>query len=133
MAKKYPAELRVNIDEDLDLALMALAAKRKESKADVVRRLLREGIGKEAAADGLDTISLFLRKIIRNELKPVEERMAKLTAKTAIAAGTSMYLNYFVIKEAPLELPINPKEIYEQARVKAVAYIKERETIEVDK
>jgi len=40
---------------------------------------------------------------------------------------TSMYLNYFVIKEGKFDLKLSPKEVYEEARVKAVADLRIRD------
>ena len=127
MAKtsNFNKEIRVLIDNELDIALKAQATRRKESVAEIVRRLLKESLAKEIAEDSTYIISTTIRKTIRSELKLTENRIAKLVAKTSIAAATSMFLNYAVIKEGNLGLKINSKELYEQARIKAVAYLRE--------
>lgn len=129
MSKIYNKELRVLIDEELDSLLRSLATRRGETVSEVVRRLLRSSLGNETAVDSIDVVTAALAKTIRRELKPVEDRMAKLAAKTAIAGATGMYLNYFVIQQAlESKLSTSAKELYETARVKAVAYLREPES-----
>ncbi|SFR11683.1 ribbon-helix-helix protein, CopG family [Desulfoscipio geothermicus] len=133
MVKTNSKELRVMIDEELDSLLKALAARRGETVSEVVRRLLKTSLGNEAAVDGVDVVAAALTKVIRRELKPVEDRMAKLTAKSAIAGATGLYLNYFVIQQAlGPKLTKSAKEVYEAARVKAVAYLKESPPVEAE-
>lgn len=117
-------EIHLRIDDELFGMIKAEAAKRDESNSEVARRLLRKALASESANEALDEIAAILSKVIRRELKPTEERLAKLNAKTSIAAATSMFLNYLVVSEFK-NLPKSPKEIYEEARKKAVAYIKE--------
>lgn len=94
--------------------------------AVIARRMVEEVLAQKHAVEGMDMVTAALAKVVRRELKPVEDRMAKLTAKSAIAGATGMYLNYFVIQQAlGPKLTKSAKEVYEAARVKAVAYMKE--------
>ncbi|MGB9860272.1 MAG: hypothetical protein ACPLQP_10095 [Moorellaceae bacterium] len=114
----------LRMDEDLLNALKALAARRKEPMAVVVRNLLSRALAEENAADGKDVITDAVRKAMRDVLKPVEDRMAKLAAKAAMAAATSMYLNTEVIGELGKH---DVLRIYDLARKKAAAYLRERD------
>ena len=132
--KKEIKALTIRMDVDNYNTLQILSNQKGEPVAVLTRRIIEEYLAKNSAVEGLDIISTAIRKVIRSELKPTEDRMAKLAAKTAISSATSMFMNYFVVKEAPLGLKISSKEVYEQSRIKAVAYLreKEKETIEDD-
>jgi len=118
--------ITVRVAGDVYETLLTISKRRGESISSIVAQMIDENLEQKSAVDGLDLVSAALAKTIRRELKPVEDRMAKLAAKTAIAGATGMYLNYFVIQQALRpKLTKSAKEVYETARVKAVAYLKE--------
>jgi|GEM_PF-2135618 len=124
--KRYSETLKFSVESGLYKSLKCQADKRGESVAEVCRRILRNGVQKEILNDGVDVVTQMVREAVYSQLKPLEDRLAKLLAKNAINSGTGMYLNYFVIKEALGDrLPIPPKEIREDARKKAVAELRE--------
>lgn len=125
--KKEVKAITVRLDMETFNALQLLAQQRGEHVAVITRRVIEDYLASKSAVDGVDVISVALRKVIRAELKPTEERLAKINAKTAIGALTSMYLNYFVIKEGKFNMGLSPKELYEEARVKAVADLRQRD------
>ncbi|MTI85639.1 MAG: hypothetical protein FH756_17515 [Firmicutes bacterium] len=129
LPKKRLKPLTVRFDEDTYNMLQVLAEQRGEPMAVIARRIIEEDLLKQRAVDSLDVINSAIRKTIRAELKLVEDRMAKLSAKSAIAGATGMYLNYFVIQQAlGSKLSKSAREVYDTARVKAVAYLKEPES-----
>lgn len=75
-----------------------------------------------------DVITQTNRRIIRDELKPVENSMAKISAKSAVAAATTMYLNVQTIQDMGKNDAV---EIYEKARSKAVYYIRRPDDITI--
>jgi len=126
MRKKKLKPITIRFQEDTYNSLQVLAKQRGESMAVIARRMVEEVLAQKHAVEGMDMVTAALAKVVRRELKPVEDRMAKLTAKSAIAGATGMYLNYFVIQQAlGPKLTKSAKEVYEAARVKAVAYMKE--------
>lgn len=116
--------LTVRLPEDVYNALVSLSARRKETIAVIIRRLLSQVVSEEAAVDSKDVITDAVRRAMRDVLKPVEDRMAKLAAKAAMAAATSMYLNTEVIGELGKH---DVLRIYDLARKKAAAYLRERD------
>ena len=120
---KKKKEIRFVVEDGLYDAIGALAQRRGETMADVCRRILERGISNDAAEDGLDTILYAVRKTMKDVLKPTEERLAKINAKTSIAAATSMYLNTQVIANTGHDA----RAIYEEARKKAVAFVRSTE------
>ncbi|MBO8129274.1 MAG: hypothetical protein H0Z39_08775 [Peptococcaceae bacterium] len=114
-------EIHLRVEDDLHKQLKAFAKQRGEPMAVVVRRLLRSALANQAAVDAVDVVSVAVRKVIRAELKPTENRMAKLAAKAAIAAATAMYLNTQTIEDLGKR---DALDLYRRARVKAVAYLR---------
>jgi len=116
--------INVQLPEDAYRALVNLASRRDESISAVARKMLIESITNEAANDGIDKVTEAVRKAMRDVLRPTEDRLAKLMAKAAVAAATAMYMNVQTIADLGKH---NAVEIYNEARVKAVAYLKERD------
>src|SRR5690606_36567273 len=85
------------------------------------RRLLRQAVAQEAAQDAIDPVLYAVRQAVADVIKPVEERLAAINAKTAIASSTSMFMNVQVYKEFGKDA----RPLYEAARKQAVAYVKQ--------
>ncbi|WP_422445371.1 hypothetical protein [Thermoanaerobacterium sp. DL9XJH110] len=109
------------LDDNLYNSLSTIAAQRKEKMAVVIRRILTQYVAEENAANGRDVICSAVRSSMRDVLKPVEDRLAKLATKATIAAATSMFLNVQCIADLGKN---NAVELYNDARSKAVAYIR---------
>lgn len=112
----------IRFKKDTYNTLQILSQQRGEPIAVVIRKMIEEAVSNEAAAVAIDVVTAALRKTLRNELKPVEDRLAKLTAKAATAAATSMYLNTQALKDLGKH---DALELYQAARKKAVAYLRE--------
>lgn len=121
LRKSLSKEIRFYVDEELHAALFALAERRGEAVADICRRTLRETVKKETAKDSLSVIDSTVREAMEDVLRPVEERLARINAKTAIAAATAMYTNIEVLGG---HMGKDALAIYEAARKKAVGYVK---------
>ncbi|TYP56833.1 hypothetical protein [Thermosediminibacter litoriperuensis] len=117
-------KIYVCLPEDIYEALVGLASRRKESISAIARKMLTESIAVEAANDGIDKVTDAVRRAMRDILKPTEDRLAKLAAKAAVAAATSMYLNTQCIADLGKS---NALELYQMARTKAVAYLREKD------
>ncbi|MCX7884570.1 MAG: ribbon-helix-helix protein, CopG family [Caloramator sp.] len=113
--------LNFYLDEEIYNKLKALACENETSIAEIARRILSEGLSIEHANKGVDALTQTIRRVIRDELKPVENRMAKLSAKAAVASASSMYLNVQAIADMGKNDAV---EIYDKARKKAVAYVR---------
>lgn len=120
-SKQFVKELRFGVTEELHRNLVALSERRGERVAEVCRRILEDAVKVEAAKDGIDVILELIRQTVAEQMKPVEERMAKINAKTSIASATSMFMEMQIYKEFGKD----PRPLYEAARKKAVAYIKQ--------
>jgi len=117
-------KVTVYLSEDTYEVLNNLSSRRKESMSLIARKILEKGLKEESAQDGIDAVTEAVRRAMRDILRPTEDRLAKLMAKAAVAAATAMYMNVQTIADLGKH---NAVEIYNEARVKAVAYLKERD------
>lgn len=117
-------KVTVYLSEDTYEVLNNMSSRRKESMSLIARKILEKGLKEESAQDGIDAVTEAVRKAMRDVLRPTEDRLAKLMAKAAVAAATAMYMNVQTIADLGKH---NAAEIYNEARAKAAAYLKERD------
>ncbi|MEW9082399.1 hypothetical protein [Caldanaerobacter subterraneus] len=117
-------KITVKVSDETYNLLIDLSARRQETVSSIVRKILEKGLTQEAAESGIDAVTEAVRKAMRDVLRPTEDRLAKLMAKAAVAAATAMYMNVQTIADLGKH---NAVEIYNEARVKAAAYLKERD------
>lgn len=115
---KFAKMIQIRVTEDLDKRLKAEATKRGLSVANLVRDILAQALAERAALEGRDVLD----RAIRRATKPGEDRLARLIVKAATAAATSMYLNTQALADLGKHDAV---ELYQQARRKAVAYLRE--------
>jgi len=115
-------KITVKVSDEIYSLLLDLSARRQETVSSIVRKILEKGLTQEAAESGIDAVTEAVRKAMRDVLRPTEDRLAKLMAKAAVAAATAMYMNVQTIADLGKH---NAVEIYNEARVKAAAYLKE--------
>lgn len=68
-------------------ALRALAARRGEPIAKVVRRILTRGLAGEAAADGVSAVEMAVRRVVREELKSQHDLIFRGAFQAALSAA----------------------------------------------
>lgn len=122
MATTQLKAVTIRFKKDTYQKLLILAQQRGEAVAVVVRRIIEDVVANEMAVAAVDVVAATLRKTIRSELKLTEDRLAKLAAKAATAAATSMYLNTQALKDLGKH---DALDLYQAARKKAVAYLRE--------
>lgn len=115
-------QMRFDVDDELYLLLEGSRARKGEKNlADTCRRLLHDACKREGLEDGIDTLTPIIRKLIKEEFKVSENRIAKIVAKSANAAATTMYMCYQVLASLGTK---NMPAIYQAARVKGVNFVK---------
>lgn len=116
LGKPHPLRL----DAELEKMISLLVVAKGEAKAELMRRLLRKAAAEELANELNDYVLPQIREAVRSALTPVEERLAKINAKTSIAAATTMYTNVEVLGHLGQDV----RRIHENARKKAVAFLR---------
>jgi len=97
------------------------------SFADTVRSLCDEAIKLQASNDNINLITGIIDERLRSILKPQVERLASLSAKGAIMSATSTFLNAQALSDfVPKERRKDFVESYEKAKLKGIAYVKNR-------
>lgn len=119
-ARKYTKELRFSVGEELHSKISALAERRNEHIAEVCRRIVEDAVDRNAAEEGLDIVTLTVRKAMTESLKPFENRLASMMSKSTIASATTMYHMQHVL----VGMNKDPRPIHEEARKKAVSYLR---------
>ena len=88
------------------------------------RDYIIQGLNGNLTQDNLEFIAPIIREQLRSVLAPFVERLAKLTSKTCVQAGTAAYLSAeAILRFVPSELQLDVEEAYEAARKKAVRYL----------
>lgn len=114
--------MRFDVDEDLSLKIEACKVLlKKDNNAETCRTLLAEATERILINSGQDVLNSNLRRIVKEELKITENRLAKILSKASVAAASAMYMTYQALHSLGIE---NMKSVYEQARKKAVAFVK---------
>lgn len=95
--------------------------------SDYVRKMYYEGKKVYNANENIDFIVDIIEDRMRSILAPNIERLASISAKGAIMSATSTFLNAQAIADfIPLERRKDFVEVYEKARLKGIAYVKNR-------
>lgn len=119
--------ITVSFDDEAYRQLKNISDKEVISLSETVRRYVQSGLNGNLAAENLDYISKIIREQLRCVMQPSVERLAALSAKTCIQAGTAAYLTAETIARfVPEEYQEDVAEVFEQARRKAVVYIKQK-------
>lgn len=95
------------------------------SFAEAVRNLCDEALKNKSANESIDLITEIIDERLRAILKPQVERLAAISSKGAIMSAASSYLNAQAIVDfVPKERRREFLEVYEKARLKGIAYVK---------
>lgn len=117
--------IHLRVDDELYETIGNIANKSGESKAEVVRELVRKGLQKEITEDNSDYLATLIREQMDIVIKPHVERLAAISSKSGHMSATAAFLNVqSLIDLVPAERRKEPKEMYEKARKKAVLYMK---------
>lgn len=93
--------------------------------SEAVRELCDKGLQIQVSNDNIDLVAEIIEERLRSILKPQVERLAAISAKGAIMSATSSYLNAQAIVDfVPKERRREFLEVYEKARLKGIAYVK---------
>lgn len=117
----------VTFDDELYKQVKLLADKNGMSISEAVRTLVSQSLDGELNRSNLDYISKIIRTQLRDVMQPSIERLAALSAKTCVQAGTAAYLSAEAIaKFVPDTLQEDILDTYERSRKKAVAYTQQK-------
>ena len=102
-----------------------MAKKEGISVTEVILKLLDKAMSERIIEDNMDLMAKVMRQQMEIVLKPHVERLAAISSKTGHMAATSAFLNTQALMDlVPVEKRKDAKQMYENARKKAVVYMK---------
>ncbi len=122
--EKYVREIRTRLDENTYNSLKALANKRGESMSVISRRILSENLGTAIAIDATDVLTSAVRKAVAQEIRQVENRLASVSSKAAIAAASAEICILSIIQSTNGLSEARLREVQNVARAKGVQYLR---------
>lgn len=124
---------RINVTFTTDTynQIKLIAHKQNISMSEVCRRWIVDGLNGTLNADNMDFLIPIIREQLKSIIEPSVNRLAALSAKTCVQAGTAAYLTAETIsKFVPPAERMDILDSYESARKKAVHYLKNKADID---
>lgn len=104
-----------------------ISKKNNESISETIRRLIDHGLSERVLEQNTDLISNIVRQQVDSTIKPHIERLAALSSKGGHMSATAAFLNVQALMDlVPNERRKNVREMYDNARKKAAAYMSNR-------
>lgn len=117
----------ISVDDEMYEQLKNIADQNHISLSEAGRRGLQAALNGSLSKTNLDFVSKIIREQLRAVMQPSVERLAALSAKTCVQAAAAAYLTAETISRfVPDEMQEDMISVYEQARKKAVVYVKKR-------
>lgn len=124
MSKSNP-RLPITLSPEEYEEIKRLASIKNISMSELCRQYIVQGLNGTITQDNIDFLVPVLRSQLKSLLDPAVERLAAISAKTCVQAGTAAYLSAeAILKFVPEDLQLEVEESYEAARKKAVRYLK---------
>lgn len=114
-------EIRVKLNEADHADLKKLAQKKKTTISALARNYIVQEINKGLLESSMDDVLNKIRRVVRQEIKPVSDRLGNVLYKSAIDNKTALILNYLALKEFTHH---DIEELKNKARLKAIADLK---------
>ncbi|MCD5401037.1 hypothetical protein LR013_00355 [candidate division NPL-UPA2 bacterium] len=123
MEKFFDQRLEIKITKELKERIMLVAKEEEKSVSEYLRKIIEAHITAGNMEENKGEIYSYVSKAVHDQLEPVEERLAKICAKTAHAAAISMFMNLQVIFDLEKK---DAMEIWKIARGKGLAFVRDR-------
>lgn len=125
--------VKVTFNDDDFKELLELESKTGKKKAEIVREFYFKGKQLIAANESIDLITEILDERLRAILNPQVERIVSIAVKGAIMSSTSTFLNAQALVDfVPNDKKRDFSEAYNKARLKGIAYVKNKSYDESD-
>lgn len=121
--EKKEIVVSMRLPESTHAKIKAMAEMQGFTIGGYCRYIIEKAADDEFLKAGQDEMLALIRKAVRDSLKPTEDRLAKITAKTNIQAGTALYLMMEALEKSNKDVE-RSKEI---ARKKAVLDLRRKE------
>ncbi len=85
-------DFHIRLEESTWEAVLAMATRRDEPVALLIRRLVKQGLAGEAAADGSAVVARTVRPVIRTELEALRKLLFRDAFDTAVTGQLMVWL-----------------------------------------
>ncbi len=85
-------DFHIRLEESTWEAVLAMATRRDEPIALLIRRLVKQGLAGEAAADGSAVVARTVRPVIRTELEALRKLLFRDAFDTAVTGQLMVWL-----------------------------------------
>ncbi len=85
-------DFHIRLEESTWEAILAMATRRDEPIALLIRRLVKQGLAGEAAADGSAVVARTVRPVIRTELEALRKLLFRDAFDTAVTGQLMVWL-----------------------------------------
>ena len=85
-------DFHIRLEESTWEAILAMATRRDEPVALLIRRLIKQGLAGDAAADGSAVVARTVRPVIRTELEALRKLLFRDAFDTAVTGQLMVWL-----------------------------------------
>ncbi len=85
-------DFHIRLEESTGQAILAMATRRDEPVALLIRRLVKQGLAGEAAADGSAVVARTVRPVVRAELEALRKLLFRDAFDTAVTGQLMVWL-----------------------------------------
>ncbi len=119
--------LSIRVEEDMYDQIVALAAIRKVAPSMLIRELLGKGLDTHILVNQQELIKGLVRIGVDQAIKPIENRLASMMAKSAMASFSSLYMNMMVLLRGVNLDEETVMEYYNEGRKQAYQKLKSKD------
>ena len=125
--RNFNREIRVMVDDKLAEKVKTIAGAKEKTVSEYVREALTNYSDLEYMQTMESKIQGFVATAVEEKLAPVENRLAKITAKTAQAAATSIFYTSALVQRLSQKYDIKPvSEVFSWAKKQGIAFVGQR-------
>lgn len=114
----------IYLDDELLKRVDAEAVKMGMNRSELTRHVYETYLSNAAANEGTDAIARILRNLLKDELNPQFNRIAKMVSKNTKASATGMYMQLVQLSK---NKEIDAIAAFRESETKAAAYLTNRE------
>lgn len=116
-------EIKFRVTKEQKQQILTAAKARDKAISDFLRQALRDYLAVDEMESRKDAIQSYVANAVEEKLKPVENRLAKIAAKTAHASAISIFLQAQAMADLGKSDVVH---VFKVAREKGLAFVRER-------
>lgn len=123
LERHFCEEIKFRVTKEQKQQILRAANAKEKAVSDFLRQALSEYLSVDEMESRKDAIQSYVANAVEEKLKPVENRLAKITAKTAHASAISIFLQAQAMADMGKSDVV---QVFKVAREKGLAFVRER-------